>query len=133
MIKALEVGSKTVDTTGLLSQGDKERVHLAAARDGVGQIRPLALRRFKVSPDSVARGIATMVFGLRFEVVFEQTHRALRDVAIDERCDGAKQGRINRVLRTVADAATSRAAVHAMLVADSIPPAQAIDIMTNSS
>ena len=118
MVKALEVGSETVDTTGLLSQGDKERVHLAAARDGVGQVPRLALRSIKVSPDSLARGLATMVFGLRLEVVFQQSQRALRDVAVDEGRDRAEQGRVDRVLRTVADAAAGRAAVHAMLVAD---------------
>ena len=66
MVKALEVGSETVDTSGLLSQGDKERFHLAAACDGVGQVPRLALRSFEVPPDSLARGLATRVFGLRF-------------------------------------------------------------------
>jgi hypothetical protein len=118
MVKALEVGCETVDATGLLSQGGKERIHLAAARDGVGQVPRLALRRFKVSPDSLACGLATAVFGLRLEVVLEQTQRALRDVAVDEGRDRAKQGRVDRVLRAVADAAADRATVHAVLVAD---------------
>jgi hypothetical protein len=105
MVKAIEVGSQRVHTTGLLSQGGKEHLHLAAVRDGVGQVPRFALRRFKVSPESLAGGLATAVFGLRFEMALEQTQRAVRDVAVDEGRDHAKQGCVDRVLRAVADAA----------------------------
>jgi hypothetical protein len=118
MVKALEVGSETVDTTGLLSQGGKKRIHLAAAGDGIGQVLRFALRRYKILAESFPGELATAALGSRLEVLFEATERALRDVAVDEGRDRAKQGRVDRVLRAVANAAARRATVHAMLVAD---------------